>query len=145
MTRSLSRVPWRKSGHANRDPAWRSLFLCDHDRVAGDADAHPVHCVIEPVLMAQWRVEVHLRAIDLDGGGSVVLLDLDLVQTKVGRQVDATEAGDAILADDNGGRLGVAHSVRCAVGTAPNRDDVAVADDGVATNRAGYDVTVACH
>lgn len=25
LTRSLSRVPWQKSGHANRDPAWRSL------------------------------------------------------------------------------------------------------------------------
>ena len=84
--------------------------------------------------MAQWRVKVHLRAIDLDCGCAVVLLDLDLMQTKVGRQVDAAEAGDAVLADDHGGRLGVTHSARCAVRTAPNRDDVAVADDGVAAD-----------
>ena len=68
-TRSWLRVPWRKSGHENRDPI-RVPFLCDHDGVPGDTNAHPVHCVIKPVLMAQWRVKVHLRAIDLDGGGA---------------------------------------------------------------------------
>ena len=67
------------------------------------------------------------------------------MQTKVGRQVDVTVSCDAVLADDHRGRLSVAHSARCAVSTAPNRDDVAVADDGVAANCAGYDVSVACN
>ena len=45
LTRSWLRVPWRKSGHANRDLQTGVPFLCDHDGVSGDADAHPVHCV----------------------------------------------------------------------------------------------------